>query len=129
LLVAREDLLVRIGQPLRVALQRVVDRLRDVEELLLRADDPPFDFEAGALHQRDQRVVDLGDAAAERGCGHVRDPLALERLGETPDLVHQAARRQRRVVGERLVPDVDELQHRRPRVGERRPGGGGYPAA
>ena len=33
-LVAAEDLLVRPRQPVRVALKRVVDRLRDVEELV-----------------------------------------------------------------------------------------------
>jgi hypothetical protein len=35
----------------------------------------------------------------------------LERLGETTDLVHEAARCDRRVVRERLVADVYELEH------------------
>ena len=34
-------------QPLRIALERVVDRLRDVEELVRAADDPPLAVEAG----------------------------------------------------------------------------------
>ena len=61
-----------------------------------------------------ERVVDLGDAAAERSRGEVQDPLARERLGEAADLVHQPARRQRRVVAERLVADVDLLEHGAP---------------
>ena len=44
LLVDRALLLV---EALRVSLQRVVDRLRDLEELLLAPDDPPLDVEAG----------------------------------------------------------------------------------
>ena len=110
LLVAPEDLLLRLAEALRVSLQRVVDRLRDVEELLGAPDDPPLDLEARVLHQRDERVVDLGDAAAERGRRQMDDALARERLRQRADLVHQPARRDRRVVGERLVSDVDELQ-------------------
>ena len=70
----------------RVALQAVVDRLRDVEELLVAVDDPPLDVEPGIRHQRDERVVDLRDAAAEGGRGQVDDALALEGLGEPADL-------------------------------------------
>ena len=46
--VAGEDLLLLRRQPLRIALDRVVDRLRDVEELVLARDDPP-------LHVRGRR--------------------------------------------------------------------------
>ena len=111
LLVAEEDRLVLGAQPLGRALERVVDRLRDVEELLLAADDPPLDLEARVLHERDERVVDLRDAAAEGGRREVDDALALERLREPADLVHEPARRDRRVVAQRFVTDVDELEH------------------
>ena len=110
LLVASEDLLVRLAQPVRVALDRVVNRLRDVEEVLGSADDPPLDLEARVLHQRHERVVDLRDTAAERSRREVHDPLSRERRGQLADLVHQPARRERRVIRERLVADVDELQ-------------------
>ena len=110
-LVGDEDPFLLLGQPLRVPLQRVVDRLRDVEELVGAADDPPLCLESGALHQRDQRVVDLRDAAAERGRREVDDALPLERLREPADLVHEPARRDRRVVAQRFVTDVDELEH------------------
>src|SRR3954471_7084997 len=110
LLVASEDLLVRVAQAMRVALDRVVNRLRDVEEVLGSANDPPLDLEAGVLHQRHERVVDLCDTAAERGCREVHDPLPCERRGELAYLLHQPARGERRVIRERLVSDVDELQ-------------------
>ena len=106
-----EDLDLLLGQPLRAALQCVVHGLRDVEELLGAADDPPLDVQADVCHQRHERVVDLGDAAAERGRGQVRDALTLQRLGERADLVHQPACGERGVVGERLAADVDDIQH------------------
>src|SRR5712691_3736937 len=110
LLIPAVDLLLLVVEPLRVSLQCVVDRLRDVVELLGAANDPPLGFEAGVLHQRDERVVDLRDAAPERRCGQVDDTLTGERLGEATDLLHQATRGDRRVIRERLVSDVDELQ-------------------
>ena len=70
-----------------------MDRLRDVEELVLAVDDPPLDVEPGVAHERNERVVDLGDAAAERGRREVEHALALERRRELADLVHEAARR------------------------------------
>src|ERR671935_60031 len=71
----------------------------------------PSVSEARVAHERDQRVVDLGDAAAEGRGGEMHDALALERLGELADLVHEPARRDRRVVAQGLVTDVDELEH------------------
>ena len=62
-----EDGLLLGRQALRPALQAVVDSLRDVEELVLPVDDAPLDVETRVAHQRDQGVVDLGDAAAEGG--------------------------------------------------------------
>jgi hypothetical protein len=111
---AAVDLLLRLRQPGRVALQRVVDRLRDREELLGARDDPPLGVEAGVTHQRHERVVDLGHPAAERGRGEMHQPLPAQRLGEPADLLHQPARRDRRVVRERFLADVDELEHQRP---------------
>ena len=108
--VAGEDRLLLVAQRARSALQSVVDRLRDVEELVLAVDDPPLDVEARVRHQRHERVVDLRDATAERGGRHVHDAFALERLGQPLDLVHQPARDQRGVIAQRLVADVDEWQ-------------------
>ena len=110
LLIAAEDLLVRLAEAVRIALQRVVDHLGDVEEIFCAANDPPLDLEPGILHERDEGVVDLRDAAAERGRRDVENPLAGQRLGQRADLAHQAARRQRGVVAQRLVADVDELE-------------------
>ena len=109
--VATEDLLLRLRQRLLVALQGVVNRLRDREELVGPGDDPPLDVEAGVFHQRNQCVIDLGDAAAERSRRQVDDPLARERFGEPADLLHQPARRERGVVRDGLMSDVDQLQH------------------
>jgi hypothetical protein len=55
--------------------------------------------------------TDLGDAAAERGRRQLEHAGALERLRQTADLVHQPAGRERRVIRERFVADVDELEH------------------
>ena len=111
LVVSPKDLLLLLAQALRIPLERVVDRLRHVEELVLAVNDPPLRVEAGVAHKRDQRVVDLGDAAAERRRGQMQHALAGERLGQAADLLHQAARGQRRVVAKRLVSDVDVLEH------------------
>ncbi len=119
-LVAAEDLLLRLGQGLRIALEGVVDRLRRREELVAAVDDPPLGVQARVAHQRHERVVDLGHPAAERGRGQVHEPLAREGLRQPADLLHQAAGRDRRVIDERLLSDVDELQHglerNRPRI-------------
>jgi hypothetical protein len=88
-----------------------VDRLRDVPELVAALDDPPLCIEARAAHERDERVVDLRDTAAERRGRKVDDALALERLRKAKDLVHQTTSRNRGVVGKRLMSGVDELEH------------------
>ena len=111
LVVAPVDRLSLVVQALRVALERVVNRLRDVEELVRAADDQPVRLEARALHQRHERVVDLRDAATERCRRNVGDPLAGQRLGQPADLVHQPTRGDGRVVRELLVSDVDRLEH------------------
>ena len=92
--------LVALGrrQPLRVALQRVVDRLCRREERLRPLDDPPFDREPGVLHQRDERVLDLRNAASERRRRELEHTRACERSGELADLVHQPTGRNRRVI-------------------------------
>src|SRR5919109_2345409 len=107
-----EDLLLLLGQPLRIPLQRVVDRLRDVEELVLSLDDQPVRLEPGALHERDERVVDLGDAAPESGGRDVGDALPGKRATESLDVGHQPATADRRVIDERLRTDVDVREHR-----------------
>ena len=68
-----------------------MQELRDVEELLAPEDDVPVRLEAGVAHQRDQRVEDLGDAAAHRGRAQVQHALALQGLGELVDLLDQRA--------------------------------------
>ena len=91
LVVAVEDLPVLVGQPVRVALERVVEQLRDVEELLAPEDDLPVALEAGVAHQRDQRVEDLGHPAAHRRRAQVQHALAPERLRQRLDLLHERA--------------------------------------
>ena len=104
--VAAEDLLLLVRERARRALEGVVDRLRDVEELVLAVDDAPLGVEAGVAHERDERVEDLGDAAAESRRGEMKDALARERLGERLQLLHQPPADDRRVVRQGLVADV-----------------------
>ena len=88
--VGLEDLPLLVGDRLRVALERVVHQLRDVEELLAAEDHLPVRVEPDVAHQRHQRVEDLRDAAAERGRADVQDALALQGLGELADLARSA---------------------------------------
>ena len=78
-------------------------QLRRVEELLAPVDHLPLDVDADVAHQRDERVEDLRDAAAERRRREVEDALALQRLGELADLLDERPADDVRVVGERLV--------------------------
>ena len=107
-----EDLALRGAERNRVALQRVVCRLGRVEELVAPEDHAPVGLEPDIAHQRDERVEDLGDSAAERRRGQVQDAHALERRRELVDLGRELTPRKRVVVGEALVPDGDAMQHR-----------------
>ena len=78
-------LLVEVSAPL----QRVVEELGRVEELLLAEDHVPVGVEPDVAHQRHDRVEDLRDAAAEGGGADVQDALALQRLGQLADLGDQ----------------------------------------
>ena len=121
--VGLEDLPLRVGDRLGVALERVVHQLGDVEEVLLPEDHLPVGVEADVAHQRHQRVEDLRYAPAERGRAHVQDRLALQRLGELADALDQPATGDVGVVGERLLAERNLLKH--DAAGYRaRPGGG-----
>ena len=72
-----EDLPLLVAQRLLGALQRVVEELGRVEELLLAEDHVPVGVDADVAHQRHDRVEDLRDAAAESGGADVQDALAL----------------------------------------------------
>ena len=67
------DLHRRLPRDLLVALEAVVDRLRDLEELLVAVDDAPLRGDAEVIEQRDLREEDLGDAAAVLGRVDVQD--------------------------------------------------------
>ena len=79
--VVAADLLVELlrlfGEVDGVALQAVVEALGDVEELRRSGDDLPLGLEAGVVHERHQRVEDLGDAAAEGRGVDVQHAAAL----------------------------------------------------
>src|SRR5262249_22539412 len=111
------DLLLLRSQPLRGALEGVVNRLRRTEELVGALDDPPLGVESGVPHQRNERVKDLGHAAAEGRHRKVQDTLAFDLSREPANLIHRVARRDRPVVEQGLVADVDELEHRTERDG------------
>jgi hypothetical protein len=115
--VAAEDVLLFAGERARRALERVVNRLCDVEELVLAVDHAPLGLEAGVAHQRNERVEDLCHAAPEGRRREVEDPLPCERLRERLQLLHQPTADDGRVVRERLVADVYLLKFH---------GGGGY---
>ena len=109
-----------LAERLRRPLQRVVQELGRVEELLLAEDHVPVGVEADVAHQRHDRVEDLGDAAAEGGGADVQHALALQRLGELADLLRQLLADDVRVVGEGLLSEGDFLKQGRSST---RPGG------
>jgi hypothetical protein len=109
--VGLEDLPLLVGDRLRVALERVVHQLGDVEELLPAEDHAPVDVEADVAHERHQGVEDLRDPPAERGRADVQDALALEGCGKVADLLDQPAAGEMGVVGEGPVAEPDILEH------------------
>ena len=108
-----EQLPLLVAERLLGALQRVVEELGRVEELLLAEDHVPVGVEADVAHQRHDRVEDLRDAAAEGGRADVEDALALERLRQLADPLDQLLAGDVRVVGEGLLAECDFLKHRR----------------
>ena len=86
-------------------------QLGDVVELLAAEHHLPLGVDADVVHQRDQRVEDLRDPAAERRGGEVQDLQPLELGGQLADLLDQRLARHVRVVGQALVADRDRLQH------------------
>src|ERR1044072_7205634 len=61
-----EECPLLLAQRLLGSLQRVVEQLGRVVELLFAEDHVPVRIEANVAHQRHDRVEDLGDTAAER---------------------------------------------------------------
>jgi hypothetical protein len=111
--VGLEHLPLLVRDRLLIALERVVHQLGDVEELLAAKDHMPVRVQADVAHQRDDRVEDLGDAAAERGRADVEHALPLERLGQLASLLDQGLPADVRVVGERALTEGDLLKHPR----------------
>ena len=87
-----------------------MEQLGDVVELLAPEHHLPLGVDAHVVHERDERVEDLRDAAAERGGGEVEHLQPLELLGELADLLDERLAGEVRVVGEALVPDGDRLE-------------------
>src|SRR5829696_8740268 len=114
LVVALVDRPFLLAQRVRVPLQRVVQPLGRVVELLASEQHLPVGGDPDVVHERDQRVEDLGDAAAERGCGQVEHAQALEILGELADLLNQWSSGQVGVVREALVAYGYRRQHSAP---------------
>ena len=112
LVVALEDVPLLVGERVGVALERVVHALGHVVELLAAEHHLPLRLDADVVHERDEGVEDLRDAAAEGGGGEVQDPQALEVLGQLADLLHEVLAGQVRVVGEALVAYRYRLEHR-----------------
>src|SRR5205085_3385660 len=91
-------------------LERVVHQLRDVVELLAPDHDLPVGLEAHVAHQRDERVEDLGDAAAEGGGGQMEHLEALKRLRQLANFLHERAADKMRAIRKALVAYGHRLQ-------------------
>src|SRR3954463_10241591 len=86
-----------------MALERVVHQLRGVEELLAADDHLPLGLDARVTHEGDERVQDLGDAAAESGRRQMQDLEALQLVRQLFDLLDQRPADEVRVVSQGLV--------------------------
>ena len=77
---------LHLRRPLDVgALQGVVDRLGDGEELVAAVDHVPFGVDPDVAEQRDVRGEQLGDAAAVRRGVEVEHPGTAQGLGQGTD--------------------------------------------
>ena len=78
---------LHVRRPLDVGpLQRVVDLLGDLEELVAAVQDLPLGVDADAAEQRHVGGEQLGDAAAVGGGADVQDPCPRERRRGLADL-------------------------------------------
>ena len=100
LVVAIEERPLLVGQRPLIALQRVVQQLGRIEELLLAEHHAPVGVEADISHQRHERVEDLRDAAPEGRRADVEHAATPERLGQLADPLDQRAAAEARVVGQ-----------------------------
>ncbi len=100
-----------VAQRLLGALERVVEELGRVEELLFAEDHVPVGVDADVPHQRHDRVEDLRDAAAEGGGADVQDAVSLHRLGQLADALDRLLAGDVGVVGEGLLAEGDFLKH------------------
>ena len=119
LVVALEDRPFLVAERVRVALERVVEALGRVVELLAAEHHLPLGLDSHVVHQRDQRVEDLRDAATERGGGQVEHAKALEALRELANLLYERPSDQVGVVGEALVAYRNRRQHARQTIQSR----------
>ena len=105
-----EQLPLLVAQGLLGSLQRVVEELGRVEELLLAEDHVPVRVEPDVAHQRHDRVEDLRDTAPEGGGADVQDPLPLQRPGQLADALGRLLADDMGVVGEGLLAECDFLK-------------------
>ena len=103
----------------RGALQRIVNRLRCVEERVRPREDEPVDVETEVVHQRHDAVQELGDAPAVRGRVHMGDPFSFESFSEGEQLVVRRLADDPAVVRE-LFLDHGDFFHVEPRRAEAR---------
>jgi len=64
LVVHEEDVEDLLGGVIVAAMERVVEALGDLEEIVSAGDDFPLSLNFDFLHERDESIEDLGDAAA-----------------------------------------------------------------
>ena len=100
-----------VGELLRVALQRVVERLGRREEPIVAADHLPVGDDAEVVQQRHGGAQQLRDAAAVAGGVHVQDARAAQWLCARAKLLEQAVSGDAAVVLKRTLADVNGLQH------------------
>ena len=101
---------LRIPRHVR-ALQRVVHRLGDREELVAAVDDLPLRLDAEAAQERDVGREELGHATAVRGGVDVEHPRPPERLGQGPDALDRLDAGDLLVVSQLLFEERHAFEH------------------
>src|SRR6185503_7743916 len=83
-----------LGEDLLLALEGVVKRFGDGEEIAVAFDDLPLGLDPHVVHEGNEAAQDLGDSAAHPRGIDVDEVAASHALREMEEEIHRAARRE-----------------------------------
>lgn len=108
--------LLGVVEPTNCALEAVMDRLRDLKERLVAADQPPVRHQALIVEQWHDRPEQLGHASSVGSGVDVENPSATQSPSGILDSIEDLVRSDASVRRERVLADIDELEQGTPRI-------------